>query len=63
MGATKGDNLFEGAELTAKYFYDALDMSYEGGLFYKKIDDKGAIKDHPDALDKAYELGRFAVEK
>ena len=31
IGATKGKNLFVGVELTAKYFFDALDMTYEGG--------------------------------
>ncbi|MES0397790.1 MAG: flavodoxin family protein, partial [Syntrophobacteria bacterium] len=31
VGATKGKNLFVGVELTVKYFFDALDMTYEGG--------------------------------
>ena len=57
VGATRGDNLFEGCELTAKYFYDALDMEYCRGLFFRKIDAKGAILKHPDAMQQAYDLG------
>ncbi len=61
VGATKGKNLFEGVELTAKYFFDALDMSYEGGLFYRGIESKGAIERHPTALKEAFDLGRKVV--
>ena len=63
VGATKGKNLFEGVELTAKYFFDALDMSYEGGLFYRGVEGKGAIEQHPDALKEAFELGKKVVSQ
>ncbi len=62
IGATKGKNLFVGVELTAKYFFDALDMSYEGGLLIDRVEDKGAILKHPDAMDRGFELGKSAVE-
>ncbi len=58
VGATRGKNLFEGTELVAKYFYDALDMDYCGGIFFRKIDDKAAIQQHPTALDQAFDLGQ-----
>ncbi len=61
VGATKGGNLFVGIELTAKYFYDALDMSYEGGIFFRKVEGKGDIKESAEALDQAWALGRKAV--
>jgi multimeric flavodoxin WrbA len=61
VGATKGKNLFEGVELTAKYFFDALDKSYEGGLFFRAVEGKGKITDHPTALQEAYDLGQKAV--
>ncbi len=57
VGATGGKNLFYGVEMVAKYFFDALDMSYEGGLFFRKIDAKGAIMEHPEALKEAFGLG------
>jgi multimeric flavodoxin WrbA len=62
VGATKGANLFQGCELTARYFYDALDMTYEGGLFFGKVEAKGEITQHPNAFDKAFALGKSAVE-
>jgi multimeric flavodoxin WrbA len=61
VGATKGKNLFEGTELTAKYFFDALDKSYEGGLFFRAVEARGAIKDHTTALQEAYDFGVKAV--
>jgi len=64
VGATKGGNVFEGAKLVAKYFYDALDMSFEGGVFVKSVEGKGAIVDHPDAMKEAYDFGgEVATEK
>lgn len=63
VGATKGKNLFEGAELVAKYFFDALDMSYEGGVFIRSVEGKGDIAREPDALRQAFELGRRVVEE
>lgn len=61
IGATGGKKLFDGVQLTAKYFFDALDMSYEGGLFFGKIDKKKAILDHPETLQKAFDFGFNAV--
>ena len=61
VGATRGENLFEGAILTAKYFYDALDMSYEGGIFFRSLEKKTAVKEHPETLQEAFNLGMKAV--
>jgi len=61
VGATRGGNLFDGVELVTRYFLDALDMSYEGGIFFRRIDAKSAIMDHPDALKAAFELGESSV--
>ena len=40
------------------YFFDALDVEYVGELTFRKIDAKGAIKQHPTALREAFEAGR-----
>jgi multimeric flavodoxin WrbA len=61
VGATGGKHLFEGVELTARYFFDALDMSYEGGLFFRKVEARGSIAQDPDALNKAREFGKNIV--
>lgn len=63
VGATRGENLFEGVTLTAKYFFDALDLRYEGGIFFRGIEMKGEIEKHPEAMRQAFELGRRAAAK
>jgi multimeric flavodoxin WrbA len=63
VGATKGKNLFEGVELTARYFFDAMDMSYEGGLFYRRVEGKDAIKERPEALSEAFEFGKKIIKE
>jgi multimeric flavodoxin WrbA len=57
VGATKGKNLFEGVQLTAKYFFDALDKNYEDGLFFRAVEGKGRIIEHPTALKEAFDFG------
>ncbi len=61
VGATSGENLFDGVQLTARYFFDVLDMSYEGGIFFRRVDQKAAILNHPTALKEALDLGNRAV--
>lgn len=46
VGATKGKNLFEGLELTMKYFFDAVGASYEGSLVYRQIEKIGDLEKH-----------------
>ncbi len=62
-GATKGKDLFQGIELTARYFFDALDMSYEGGVFFREVEGKGNIIKRPEALEQAFELGKKATDE
>jgi len=61
VGATRGKNLFEGAILTAKYFYDALDMSYEGGIFFRSLEKKNAVQENPETLQEAFTIGLKAA--
>ena len=61
VGATRGENLFEGAQLTARYFFDALDMSYEGGLFFRGMESMGAAEKNPETLHKAFDFGKKVV--
>ena len=56
-GATKGDKLFFGMELTAKYFYDALGMKYGGGLLFRGLEGKSDISAKPDFMEKARIFG------
>ncbi len=61
VGATKGKNLFLGVELSAKYFFDALDMKYIKGLFFKGLEKKTDAKESADVMEQAYDFGRTAV--
>lgn len=61
VGATKGSNLFEGVRLVAKYFFDALDMSYEDGVLIRSVEGKGDLAKHPDYLKQAFDLGFSAA--
>ncbi|MFB3884659.1 MAG: flavodoxin family protein [Thermodesulfobacteriota bacterium] len=61
VGATKGKKLFEGAILTVKYFFDALNVKYVGELVFQGIDAKGDILKHPEAIQEAFEAGRRLV--
>lgn len=57
LGATRGKLLFEGVTRTVRYFFDAIDASFEGALLYRGIETKGSIEEHPCALDDAGKLG------
>ncbi len=53
--------MFEGSILTAKYFFDAVNTSYDGELLFRQVDGKGDILKEPGALDKAFAEGvKFA---
>ncbi|MGD2124803.1 MAG: flavodoxin family protein [Desulfobacteraceae bacterium] len=63
VGATRGKNLFEGAQLTARYFFDALDMSYEGGIFFRRLEKKTAVQENPETQQEAFNLGLKVVSR
>ena len=46
VGATKGQNLFEGLHLTMKYFYDAVGATGGGSLTYRHIEHMGDMQRH-----------------
>jgi multimeric flavodoxin WrbA len=46
VAATKGKTLFEGLELTTKYFFDAIDASFEGSLTYRNIEGPKDMANH-----------------
>lgn len=61
LGATKGKKLFEGLVRSFKFVMDAGWGTYAGGLFFREIDKKGDILKHPEALQKALNLGKSVV--
>ncbi len=50
QGATRGKNLFDGINLTAKYFFDAVGASFNSSLTYRKIENIGDMQGHPSVL-------------
>jgi len=62
-GGSKGAKNFDGALLTMKYFFDALDRTFDRSLLYRGVDAKGEILRHPTAMAEAYALGKKMVEE
>ncbi len=58
VGATKGQQLFDGSILTIKYFFQAVGANYAGELLVRGVDTRGEIKEHPTALADAFNLGK-----
>jgi len=63
VGATKGKNLFDGVQLVARYFYDALGKGYKGGIQFRSVEGKGDIARYPEYLQQARELGKRIVSE
>lgn len=58
---TKGKRAFEGAALTARYFFDSFNGLYAGELFFRGIDARGDILADPEALRQARAAGEGFV--
>jgi len=63
VGATNYPNMFKAARITAKVFFDVIDVDYSDELLVSGIDEKGAIKNHPNAMGDAFEAGRRLARK
>ena len=63
VGGSKGKRNFESILLSARYFFDALDMSLAHQLTYSSVDEVGAIRRHPTACSEAEALGREVMSK
>ncbi len=61
VGGSGGSRNFEGILLSARYFFDALDMRFDHHLTYGSVDEAGAILRHPTACTDAERLGREVV--
>jgi multimeric flavodoxin WrbA len=54
---------FRCAATTMRYFLDTLDAEFADELHVGKVDERGAVRQHPDMLDAAYALGKRLVEQ
>ncbi len=62
VGGSKSEKMFEAVTLTIHYFFDALDMTLAETLLVNEVDERGAIRRHPDLVAEARQLGRRLVE-
>lgn len=58
VGATNGKKLFDGALLTVKYFFAAIDTELSETLLYRGLDFEGDVLKHPHYMEEALETGR-----
>lgn len=58
IGATKGQNLFYGLELSFRYFMDSIGGKLEKVLSFREIEKPGDIERHETALSLAFSLGK-----
>ena len=57
VSATSGERIFEGARLTTRYAFDAMDCSYSKDLLIRGMDKRGAVAANPAALQQAFDFG------
>jgi multimeric flavodoxin WrbA len=63
VGGRNVAGLFDPALIMIKTFFRILNIEYAGELLFSKIDEKGAIAKHPDALNQAFVAGQKLVEE
>jgi multimeric flavodoxin WrbA len=51
-------SVFSGAQRTVEALFEVVDVTCTANLLYEAVDGKGAISDHPTALEEAKALGR-----
>ena len=57
VAATAGGKIFEGARLTVRYAFDAMDFTYSGELLVQGVDAKGAVLAKKEKMEEALQLG------
>ncbi len=62
VGASGGKRLFEGVELTAKYFFDAISADFTGSLTYKNVEDSKDILPRPEVPREIQDAVKHLLE-
>jgi len=57
VGASCGKHLFDGAKMSARYFFDTFDTSLWRSLTYRGLDGADEILEHPEYLEEARRAG------
>jgi arsenite transporter/arsenate reductase (thioredoxin) len=61
VAASGGKRLFEGVELTAKYFFDAISADYAGSLTYRNVEDAGDILPRPELAEEIRDAAKHLL--
>ena len=61
VGGTGYKDNFDSARPILKSWMAVIDVKLAGELTYAKVDEKGAVKEHPTALQDAFEAGKKLV--
>lgn len=61
-GGLSRPDLFDCARTTVRAFFATCDVQYSDEVFFSSVDEKGAIKQHPTALDDAFAAGVRLVQ-
>jgi multimeric flavodoxin WrbA len=57
VAASHGKRVFEGAQLTVRYAFDAMDFSYADDLLIRGVNTQNALTNRADELQQAINLG------
>lgn len=57
IGGTTFEKLFDGSRNVAKSLFSVLEVHYRDELLLSRVDRRGDIERHPEALRRAYEIG------
>jgi len=65
IGGTKGASLFNGLNLLLKCFFPIVDVEFNenNSLYYRSVDEKGAIEVHPTAKNDSKALGAIIAKR
>ena len=63
VGALKTESYCKSALAIARVFFHNINFKYKDSFFFRGVDKKGEIKEHPEALQGAYEAGRKFVRE
>ncbi len=61
VGATRGKKLFDGALLTVRYFFDAIDTTLSRSLLCRGMDFIGDAQKQATCLEEAFQAGQDII--
>ena len=63
VAATDGGKIFDGARLTVRYAFDAMEFTYSGELLAQGVETKGAVAEKTETMEEALQLGMAICRK